>query len=82
MRYSRVMKSASGRRYRYNYDDALLEWVVKEDGEEEVITSIGLGRENFESDRRGWMLKWDDELSEELAYLAAEFDCEMAQREA
>lgn len=76
-RYSRVIKSASGRRYRYNYDTALLEWIVKENGQEDVMSSIGLGRENFESDRRGWVEMWDDELSEELAYLEADFEAEM-----
>lgn len=82
MKYSRIIKSASGRRYRYNYDESLLEWIFKEDGVEEVVSSIGLGRENFESDRRGWVQKWDDELSEELAYLAEEFEIEMSRQEA
>lgn len=71
-RYSRVIKSASGRRYRYNYDKSCLEWVVRENNKEDVLDSVGLSRENFESDRRLWVETYDDEIAEELYFLCLE----------
>lgn len=76
-KYSRVIKSRRGRRYRYNYDTSCLEWVVRENNKEDVLDSIGLSRENFESDRRHWVETYDDEITEELHFLCLEADAEM-----
>ncbi len=71
-KYSRTIKGTSGRSYRYNYEKHLLEWFDPKTKEE--ISCIGLGRESFESDRKGWVATYDDEIGEELYFLQADFE--------
>lgn len=70
-KYSRTIKGQSGRRYRYNYERSVLEWFDPETKEE--ISCIGLSREGFESDKKGWVDEYDSELDEELDCLVADF---------
>jgi hypothetical protein len=73
-----------GRHYRYNAEQALLEWVTTENYDwnedktdlvkvemevPEVIDSIGLSRENAEADLMGYIEGWHYDIEEELAYM-------------
>lgn len=58
-----------GRSYRYNYEECLLEWVHGK----EVVTSIGLSRNEWENGAMYWIETWHMDLEEELFYLMQEF---------
>lgn len=66
-RYSKVVKR-KGRRYRYDYKDAYLQWVDEND---EIVDEVGLHKENWENReaRNEYIDGWRAELDEELAYL-------------
>lgn len=70
--YSKNIKVGK-RTYRYNYADCQLEYIYKNNGRTEVITSVGLTREGFKADGRGYAEQWDEELQEELNYMMADF---------
>ena len=57
------------RTYRYNYEESLLEWVHGK----EVVTSIGLSKEEWEDGAAYWIERWHMDLEEELFYLMQEF---------
>lgn len=65
MKLSKIYK-VNHRRFRYNYDNALLCW-IDENGE--VIDEIGLSRDNWKEDPRGWCEEYSARIDEELMYL-------------
>jgi hypothetical protein len=53
-----------GRKYRYNYTDAMLEWI----SEGEVIDSIGLSNEYAELALMDYVYAWHEDLEMEIAF--------------
>ena len=68
-KYSRVVK-VDGKRFRYNFDDCLVEYIYtdKETKETEVIESIGLRKENWTNKeiREEYLSEWAFELQCEI----------------
>lgn len=84
VKYSKLYTAKSGREYRYNYTEALLEYIATtamefdEDDNPvteitldtpEVIDSYGLSRENWEESPEYWVDVMDDQLEEEVHFL-------------
>lgn len=59
-----------GKRFRYNYDEALVELIYKnEDGEWEAVDAVGLRPENWENKeiRDQYLFEYSIDLEEEMA---------------
>ncbi len=72
MKYSKIVRK-SGRKFRYNYERALIEWIDKdENGEWEVIAAVGLRKENWENKelRDEYLFAWNVDIDDELRYMA------------
>jgi hypothetical protein len=86
-KYSKVYLSEGTKHFgfRYNYDDAVLEYVTLWDyakdkitgecvdillDDWDVATSIGLSKENWEDNPQYWIEAYKDEIDEEVACLA------------
>lgn len=78
-KYSRVVK-VNGKRFRYNFDDCLVEYIYtdRETKETEVVESIGLRVENWKNKevRDEYLWEWAYELQDEIDYMV-----EMATRD-
>ena len=71
-KYGKTIKIGN-RKYRYNYEECVLELIAKFDGEIEVIDSVGLTRKGYEENGKEYAQQWHDEIEEELVYLMKEF---------
>ena len=81
-KYSKIYRGESKHQYRYNYEESQLEWISKEDLDEDcnivklsdwqVVETIGLNAENWRSSPQGYVDQWDDELREELGFLMSD----------
>lgn len=86
-KYSEVIEYKD-RKFRYNYEESLLEYVsnrieetsrgeVVEFDELEVIDEIGLNKLDWEEENMIQVEKWSARLDEEVSYLEKEFIEEM-----
>jgi len=73
-KYSKIIKIQK-RSFRYNYEDAVLEWVFNG----EVVDSIGLSRKGFETAGESYCQEYYNDIEEETWYLAQDFKKEMEQ---
>ena len=70
-RYSKIYK-IEGREFRYDYKNALLELVYKnENGDIEMLDAIGLSREGWKYDKEGYLHQYHIQVEEELAAMLA-----------
>ena len=72
MKYSKIDKRR-GRKFRYNYERGLIEWIDKDDnGEWEVIDAVGLRKESWENKglRDEYLFIWNVDIDDELKYMA------------
>jgi hypothetical protein len=76
--YSKVVKYGK-KSFRYNFTDALLEWIHGKDNAEyewkkgDVIDCIGLSREGWKKNSAEYIAQYADEIDEESASLLADF---------
>lgn len=72
MKYSKIVKRR-GRKFRYNYERGLFEWIDKDDnGEWEVIGAVRLRKENWENKeiRDDYLFLWNITIDDEPKYMA------------
>ena len=72
MKYSKIVRRR-GRKFRYNYERRLIEWINKDNnGEWKVINAVGLRKENWENKeiRDDYLFLWNIEIDDELKYMA------------
>lgn len=88
-KYSKVV-DYRGRKFRYNYDEALVEWVRFYDYDFDennelvkieldtpyVIDAVGLHKDNWKTYRDEYLDQWSDELDEESRILQAQLEAE------
>ena len=65
----RTYKSSDGKTFRYDYDNALLQWVDPDNGME-VIDEYSLSRDGWEENPEYWVEDMSCRIEEELSYLA------------
>lgn len=65
----RTYKSSDGKTFRYDYDNAMLQWVDPDNGME-VIDEYGLSRDDWEDNPEYWVEDMSYRIEEELGYLA------------
>lgn len=72
MKYSKIVRRR-GRKFRYNYERRLIEWINKDNnGEWKVINAVGLRKENWENKnlRDEYLFIWNVDIDDELRYMA------------
>lgn len=72
MKYSKIVRRR-GRKFRYNYERRLIEWINKDNnGKWEVINAVGLRKENWENKnlRDEYLFIWNVDIDDELRYMA------------